>query len=330
MPLAADRRGPLDRVADGQHVHAVDGLGVHVVLGEAGRAAGQVVDAHHFLVGPMGHPVVVVDDQVDDRQAGCARPGQVVGPLVLGGPVERLEDDPVGVGAVSGEAADDLVGAAVAERHRRARRDRHAAADDRVRAQMAGREVADVHAAATSPAVAFFLAEQLGDGLVDVLLERVGEQTFAGRCLRPGRAGPQGILRHRPDRGEALGDCVAVAAVRAGDVVVGAKGAAGADGRRLLADRNVGRAAVVVARQRVVAARAEADDHLLQLADGQHVVEQIERRRGGDPPRGDLGAGVAGEVEAADRAQGLLERRKIGSSVAPVSRLRDHALHLWL
>ncbi len=83
ISFAADRRGPLDRVADGQNVHAVDSFGVHVVLGETGRAAGQVVDAHHFLVGPMGHPVVVVDDQVDDRQAGCARPGEVVRPLLL-------------------------------------------------------------------------------------------------------------------------------------------------------------------------------------------------------------------------------------------------------
>ena len=115
VPLAADRRGPLDRITDSQDVHAVDGLGVHVVLGEAGGAAGQVVDAHHLFVGPMGHPVVVVDDQVDDRQAGRLLPGQVVRPLLLRGPVERLEDDPVGVRAVAGEAADDLVGAAVAE-----------------------------------------------------------------------------------------------------------------------------------------------------------------------------------------------------------------------
>ena len=48
-------------------------------------------------------------------------------------------------------------------------------------------------------------------------------------------------------------------------------------GRRLLADRDVRRAPIVVARERVVAARAEPDDHLLHLADGEHVVEQVER-----------------------------------------------------
>ena len=47
----------------------------------------------------------------------------------------------------------------VAVGHRRAGRDRDAAADDRVGAQVAGREVADVHAAASPPAVALLLAE---------------------------------------------------------------------------------------------------------------------------------------------------------------------------
>jgi hypothetical protein len=111
-------------------------------------------------------------------------------------------------------------------------------------------------------------------------------------------------------------------------VVVGAECAAGADRGRLLADRDVGRAAIVVARQRVVATRPKANNHLLQLADRQHVVEQVERRRARELPRGDLGTCVAGEVEAADRAQGLLERREVRSIVAPVGRLRDLGLHL--
>ena len=110
----------------------------------------------------------------------------------------------------------------------------------------------------------------------------------------------------------------------------GPEGGARADRRGFLADRDVGGAAVVVARQRVVAARAEADDHLLQLADGEHVVEQVEGAGAGDPPGGNLRAGVAGEIEAADRAQRLLERREVRSGVAPVGRLRDHCVHLGL
>ena len=89
--------------------------------------------------------------------------------------------------------------------------------------------------------------------------------------------GPELLVVHRPDGREALGDRVAVAAVRAGHVVVQAQHAAGADGRGLLADGDVRRPAVVVARERVVAARPEADDHLLDLADREHVVEQVQR-----------------------------------------------------
>ena len=68
VAVAAQRRRALDRVPDREHVHAVDGLGVQVVLREAGPPAGQVVHAHHLVVGAMGHPVVVVLDEVDDRQ----------------------------------------------------------------------------------------------------------------------------------------------------------------------------------------------------------------------------------------------------------------------
>ena len=187
-----------------------------------------------------------------------------------------------------------------------------------------------MHAAAAPSAVALFLAEEFRNRSIDMLFESVSEETVPVLGLRPRNSGSEVIGRHRPDRGEALGDGVAVAPVGAGDVVVGAERAAGTDGRGFLADRDVGWAAVVVSRQGIVAARAEADDHLLQLADGQHVVEQVEGRRAGEPLRGDLGAGVAGEIKAVDRTQRLLERREVRSSVAPVGRVRDHCVHLWL
>ena len=125
------------RVAHGQHVHAVDDLGVHAVVGEAGAAQRQRLDAHDLVVGAMGHAVVVVLDEVDDGQPALALAGQEVGPLVLRGEVERLQDHAVGVGAVTREAADDLARAQVAQRHGRAGGDGHAAADDGVGAQLA-------------------------------------------------------------------------------------------------------------------------------------------------------------------------------------------------
>ena len=87
---------------------------------------------------------------------------------------EEADRDPVGLQALGGE--------------RRAGGDSRAAADDGVRAEVAGVRVGDVHRAALAFAVARFLAQQFGEHPVE---------------LRP------------------LGEAVPVAAMRAGDVVVG-------------------------------------------------------------------------------------------------------------
>ena len=49
----ADLGGTADRVADGEDVHPVDDLGVHVARREPGRPLGEVADAHD-LDGPVG------------------------------------------------------------------------------------------------------------------------------------------------------------------------------------------------------------------------------------------------------------------------------------
>ena len=119
----------------------------------------------------------------------------MVGELGLGGEIERLEHDAVGVGAVAGEAADDAVVGEVAARQRRAGGDRHAAADDGVGAEMADGEVGDVHRAAAPATIAVVLAEQLADRAVDVLLERRLEQLLAAVGAAVGNARAQLQLR---------------------------------------------------------------------------------------------------------------------------------------
>ena len=302
----------------------------HVVLGEAGRTARQVAHAHHLVIGAVGHPVVVVLDEVDDGQPEGPIAGQVVGPLRLGRPVERLEHDAVGVRPVAREAAHHPLRAAIAQRHGRARGDRDRATHDRVGPQVPGGEVADVHAAAAAVAVPLVLAEELGDRAVDVLLERRREPLVAGPGGRVRQAGAQRLVRHPPERGKALGDRVAVPAVGARDVVIRPQRGAGAHRRGLLADRDVRRAAVVVAGERAVAARAEPDDHLLELADGQHVVEEVECGGCGQSSRGQLRGEVAGVGEATVGAERRLEGHEVRSSVAVVCGLRGHARHLWL
>ena len=99
--------------------------------------------------------------------------------------VHDLVDQALAERAVAEEADRDLVRAAHLGRQGRAGRDAGAAADDRVRAEVAGVLVGDVHRAAFAPAVARRLAQQLG--------------------------------KHAVDR-RAFGQAMAVAAVRAGDV----------------------------------------------------------------------------------------------------------------
>ncbi len=282
-------------------------------------------DAHDLLVRAVGHAVVVVLDEEDDRQAEGAVAGEVVGPLVLGRPVEGLQDHAVRVGAIACEAADDGVALLVAARHRGARRDRHGAAADGVGTQVAGGEVADVHAATAAPAVALVLAEQLGDHLVQVLLERRVQECVAGRVTGRRRARAQLLVGHLAQGGVALRDRVAVPAVGAGHVVGDPQDGRRADGRRLLADGHVRRAAVVVAGEGLVAAAgAEADDHLLHLADRQHVVEQAEGARLVQRAYRDIGGQVTRVGEALDGPAGLLERLEVGPGVAAEDGLGGH------
>src|SRR2546425_872446 len=81
-------------------------------------------------------------------------------------------------------------------------RQRRAAADDRVRAQIAGVRIGDVHRSALAFAVAGLLAEQLGE-------HEIGYRAFR--------------------------EAVSVAAMRARDVVISSQRLADADGHRLLA-----------------------------------------------------------------------------------------------
>ena len=303
--FAAQLGGALHRVAHGEHVHAVDDLGVHVVVGEPGRPARHAVHAHDFVVAAMGHAVVVVADQEDDRQPELVAVGQMIGELGLRGEVQRFQHDAVGIRAVAGKAADDIAAFEVAVGQRRARGDRHAAADDGVGAEVADGEVSDVHRAAAATAVAVVLAEQLADGAIDVFLQRGFEQVLvlAGRAIRHALA--KLLIGHLADGDGALGQAFAVAAVRAGDVVGQLQRAAGAGGGAFLADRHVRRAAVVVVADRLVGARPELDDHLFQLADDQHVFQDRNRLGGRDRLRFKFGreirrVAIGGNLAAID------------------------------
>ncbi len=164
--FAAQLGGALYRIPDGEHVHAVYDLSVHVVVGEPGRTARHAVHAHDLIIRAMSHAIVVVADQEDDRQPKLVAVRQVISELGLRGEVERFQDDAVGIRAVAGEAADDIAAFEIAVGQRRTGGDGHAAADNGVGAEVANAEVRDVHRAASATAVAVILAEQLTNGAI--------------------------------------------------------------------------------------------------------------------------------------------------------------------
>jgi hypothetical protein len=147
--------------------------------------------------------------------------------------------------AIAEEADDHLAALAQADGGAGAGGDADAAADDAVGAEDAGVEVGDVHGAALALAVAGGLAKQ---------------------------------LRHHQVEAAALGDAVAVAAVGAGDVVLGAQRGAGADGDGLHADVGVGGAADQ-------AFHEELDDLGVEVADRPHLAVEVDEQLAGEGRR---------------------------------------------
>ena len=121
-------------------------------------------------------------------------------------------------------------------RKRRASRQRRAAADNRVRAEVARVLIGDVHRAAFAPAVAFFFAEQ--------------------------------FAKHPVNR-RAFGEAVSVSAMRAGDIVLTVQRFADANGNRFFADVQVRQSGHFRAHVKLV-------DVFLKRADREHLLVHLQ------------------------------------------------------
>ena len=144
--LLAGEPDPLgDRLADGDHVHAVDPVSRHAV---ALRLLGEV-GLRRVALDRGAHPVEVVLDQEEDRQLPERRQ------------VHRLAEVAGVGGAVAEDADGDRVFAFVLGGEGEARRDRQVAADDPVAAHEAALAVEDVHRAAAAAAGPVDPAEEL-------------------------------------------------------------------------------------------------------------------------------------------------------------------------
>src|SRR3954447_1691951 len=153
------------------------------------------------------------------------------------GHVHHLVEEALAERALAEEADRDPVGPERFPEEAGAGADPRRSADDRVRAEVAVRVVGDVHRAALALAVALLLAEQLAV--------------------------------HEPHVG-ALGDAVAVAAMRGGDRVVAAQRRADADRDRLLADVEMSQARHLRREVELVRLRLEG-------ADAEHALDHRER-----------------------------------------------------
>ena len=146
-------------------------------------------------------------------------------------------EGPLRRGPVTEEGNGHAVFTAELRRSRGADGDRKAGRDDAIGPEDPELGIGDVHRAAPAPVGSLGAAHQLGE---------------------------------HPERLEPLGQAVAVAAVGGGDDVVGSQRPAGADGRRLLADRQVheaGDQAVAV----------EVGDPLFEAADQHHATVHLEQ-----------------------------------------------------
>ena len=313
LSFAAALGWPQDGVACGQHVHAVDNLRVHAVVGKAGGALGQVADPRHFVVGPAGHGVVIVENEKDNRHAEAPVAGNFIGKLRLGRPIQRFQNHAVAVSAIPGKATHHAAVLPVAQTHCRAGGDGHAAAHNGVRAQMADREVRNVHAAAAPPAIAILFAEQLRDGAIDMLFQSLIEKFLVTHGLRVRNALPQLLIRHVAQGAASARQAVAVAAVRAGDVILQDQGAARSHGSAFLPDGDVRGTAIIETRQRLVGAGPHRDDHFLQLADHQHVFQQPDGRGSVDAPRREFALKVSLETKCGNRSAIDLKGSKVRS-----------------
>src|SRR5437764_1449940 len=160
--------------------------------------------------------------------------------------VHHFVEDTLSERALTEEANRDLIGTPQLRGHRRTRCDPGRAADDCVCAEVAVLMVGDVHRAPLAAAVPGLLAQQLG--------------------------------KHPLDR-RSLGKTVAMATMRAGDVVGLAQGFADADGDRLFPD-------VQVCESRHLRAAIQLVDPFLERADRDHTPV------GSEPPIG-LGSSSA-------------------------------------
>ncbi len=267
-------------VRHGEGIVAVDALRVHILGIHAGADAGEYLVAHRLARCLAAHAIEVVEEVEEDGRGAA----QVLVPeravLVHRGEAHRLPDGAAAHRGVSDVGDHDAALAVDPLVEGRARRDIGRAAHDRVvRHRAEGREEG-VHRAAEAAGEAGLAREYFSQGAV----EDEGGDELRVVLVRNLLGYPEGLAApeslhgplHRVGRqlargGEALGQDLAVAAVRAEDEVVRLEAGALADRGGLLAGGKVGGAAMVVLDAVPGALGLDLVQHGLELAHSDHV-----------------------------------------------------------
>jgi len=268
----------------GHRVVAIDPFGMHLVRVDTGADAGDKVIAHGLAAGLATHRVLVVHDVEHQGQAALhlVIPEQAV--LVHRRQHQAFPDRAAGHRAVA-DIGDDHARLAVDFLIQgRADRDVSRATDNGVVGVDAKRQEEGMHRAAQALVEAGLLGKDLGQRAVDEEIDRqlthrlalafVGLfDDFPGGTIEEALHDCQQIrLAHLVDRGQALGQDLAVASVGTEDEVLMGQVVGLADRGGLLAHREVRRAGVVVLEAIVGIGGLDRIQHRLEFADDPHVA----------------------------------------------------------
>ncbi len=247
--------------------------------------------------------------------------------LVHGGEAEALPNRSAAGRGVADVGDDDALLLVDVLEQGGADRDVPGSADDRVVGIDAQGREEGVHRAAHALVQSRLAAEDFREGPVDQVIDR----QIVGRAFRVLLDHPQAVaakvaahhLHQRGviellDGGKTLGQNLAVAAVAAVDVVVHVEQERLADGGRLLADREVRRALVVVFHALEVPTQLYLVEHVLERADELHVVLDADQ----------VLAGIVRQL-VLDRPVVLIDRDRLELNGRPFSRF-GRADHLAL
>ena len=285
--FAAEKEILLSRccVDDCERVITVDGFRVHLIGIYARADSRRLTPSHRFALRLTAHSVEVVEHVEEYRKSAALAPE--LSDLVHGGHIERFENGTSAECAVAGVCYDDaffVIGSLI---ERRAHCDCRRAADDSVVREYTEGNEECVHRSAKTAVEACSSCKNFGkrtvEKEVDCEILHVALDFLSAFDNGKNGAVEEGFhyvvklgIVEFLYRGKSLCDDFAVASVRAEGEVAVVKAVSLTDGGRLLTERKVSGAGVVVFNAVINALCFDFVEHGFKLADDSHVAINID------------------------------------------------------